>query len=66
MRIQINKGLGLFKKGQVIEVEDLKGIPVDRYWRKRLKDAKTDKCCEILKPPTKPKTVRSNSSKGES
>jgi hypothetical protein len=31
------------------EVADNKGVPLDKFWRDRLKDAKTDKCVEIIK-----------------
>ncbi len=33
--------------------EEIEYIPVDRYWRDRLKDAKIDKCVEIIDKDTK-------------
>lgn len=36
-------------KGGTIEISDNKGVPVDKYWRNRLKDALIDKSIEILK-----------------
>lgn len=51
IRLQINADLApMGTKGQVIEVPVSRtGIMKNRYWRRRLKDAKTDKCVEILK-----------------
>lgn len=37
---------------------DNKGVPVDLYWRNRLKDAKTDNCCEIMKKSKKAGTKK--------
>lgn len=33
---------------RVIEVEDANGIPLDIFWRKRLKDATIDGNCEVV------------------
>jgi len=57
-RIKINKSLRGFAPGQttMIEVNE-EGIPVDIFWRKRLKDSKFDKCIEFVdgEPKEKPK-----------
>ena len=38
----------------IIEVECKSGVPVNREWRNRFKDAEKDKCIEIVKSkPTK-------------
>lgn len=34
---------------------DEHGMPLDKYWRNRLRDAKIDGCIEVLKPKTKKK-----------
>jgi hypothetical protein len=39
--------------GQVIEIEDIKNIPTDQFWRARLKDSKIDNCIEIIKTKNK-------------
>ena len=67
MKIQINKQLGELSPGQVINLEAANGVPLSVYWRRRLKDAEHDQCCQIVQPPattttTKPK---SKSRKGE-
>ena len=50
VRLQINADLSpMGTKGQVIEVPVSRtGILKDRYWRRRLRDAETDNCVEIL------------------
>jgi hypothetical protein len=53
-QLQLNSDLQKHKKGSVIKIEtDNKGVPVDRYWRDRVKDAKTDKCVEFVKTSKK-------------
>ena len=32
---------------------DANGTPIDRFWRRRLKDAEHDGCCEIIKSRAK-------------
>lgn len=41
------------KVGDEIEVKDRKGMPLDKYWRNRLKDAKIDGCVSIAKAKSK-------------
>ncbi len=37
------------KKGDIITVEvDSNSIPLDQFWRRRLKDSKIDNCVEIV------------------
>jgi len=51
LRIKINKPLPGYEVGRIIEVaSDNEGTPLDFYWRRRLKDAESDGCCEIVKP----------------
>ena len=38
-----------FEAGQEILIEvDSEGIPLDRFWRRRLRDSKRDQCCEVV------------------
>lgn len=39
--------------GTVTIQTDAHGIPLDKFWRNRLKDAKFDNCVEIVKTPKK-------------
>lgn len=42
------------KKGQHLFVTAKGGVPVNREWRNRLKDAKIDKCITVAKIEKKP------------
>lgn len=59
MKIKLNRIMGTLRKGLIVNVEsDKNGNPIDVFWRRRLKDAEIDNCCEIVKPirkSTKPK-----------
>ena len=53
IKLKIKKAFSGFIIDQVISVEvDSDGVPVDRFWRRRLRDSKVDGCVElqILKP----------------
>ena len=66
-KIKVNKQFGDHKPGTIVDVDcDETGIPLNHIWRRRLKDAETDNCCEIVKPKpkSKPKS-ESTSSKNE-
>ncbi len=67
--VQINKPIPGGVVGIVTQVEvDSKNVPVEKYWRDRLKDAEVDNCIEIVKEKkSKPATqTKSNSPKEES
>jgi len=58
MRIKLNTPLAGFPVGHELEIEHKKGVPLDSFWRKRLKDAKIDDCISIVtktKSQNKPK-----------
>ena len=47
----IKKPLGIYRAGETVQVEcDKDGIPLDQYWRNRLKDAVVDQCVEEIQP----------------
>jgi hypothetical protein len=49
MKIAILKTLGAFKEGQIVNVEaDSNGIPLARFWRRRLKDSDIDGFCKVV------------------
>lgn len=57
LKVQVNKQIGDHKPGTIINVDaDKLGTPLNLIWRRRLKDAETDQCCEIVKPKTKSKS----------
>lgn len=48
--VKLNSNLRGLKTGTVVKVKvDKDGTPKERYWRDRMKDAKTDNCIEIIK-----------------
>jgi PleD family two-component response regulator len=50
VRLQLNADLGGKKKGAILSLDiDANKTIIDSYWRRRLEDAKIDKCVEILK-----------------
>ena len=52
----VNADIHGFKAGQTIMLDlDKRGIPVERTWRRRLKDAKIDGCITKTEQP-KPKS----------
>lgn len=51
INIKINGTIPGHYKDQIISIAtDDKGTPLDEFWRRRLKDAERDNCCEIVKP----------------
>jgi len=58
MKLLINSASG-YTSGQVVTVQvDSNGIPLEQFWRKRLKDALVDNCVEVVKA-SKPKKGKS-------
>ena len=57
IQIRALKDLGKAKEQEVVKVlADENGIPFSAFWRKRLKDAELDNCCElIIENEVKPK-----------
>lgn len=60
MQIKLNQDLrtpyGLKLKGEIIELEgDANNIPLDLFWRNRLKDSAIDNCIELIELETKNK-----------
>lgn len=51
-----------YKKGDVVGIDvDSNDIPINPFWRQRLKDAQQDNCCELIKETKKyKKEVKSN------
>ena len=52
IKIKINHEHGLkgHKKDAIVEIEtDHDGVPMDSFWRRRLKDSAIDNCVEIVK-----------------
>ena len=49
IQIKALKDLGSVSAGKIIKtLADDNGTPLSSFWRKRLKDAEIDNCCEIV------------------
>jgi hypothetical protein len=52
IKIKFNQDLktpfGLFAKNQKIEIEAKNGIPLQHFWRNRIRDAEIDNAIEII------------------
>jgi len=66
VKIKVNKTLMNFAAGSVVTLPvDHNGVPFAAFWRRRLKDAETDNCCEIVQDqaPPVPKPEKSTKQK---
>ena len=53
-KLKLNAQLKSYAKGSILDIEvDAKGVPLERYWRDRVKDAKIDNCVEFIKGANK-------------
>lgn len=56
-QVLVNKPFGAYTVGQVVDIEvDEAGTPLRLEWRRRLADAVTDGCCELVKRQKKEST----------
>lgn len=56
--LKLNKPMAGYEAGRTVTVQaDPSGVPLDRFWRRRIKDAKIDNCLEVIKP-SKPKSEK--------
>lgn len=55
IKVLLNTPMAGYEAGREIQVQtDRKGTPIDKFWRRRIRDAATDNCLTIVKS-TKPK-----------
>ena len=53
-QIKINKDISNYKKGETLAIKvDSCGIPIERYWRDRLKESKVDSCISFVESLSK-------------
>ncbi len=57
VELKVNRSMNGVHAGSVIKIEVSRGgIPIDPFWRKRVRDSKRDNCVEVIKETeTKPK-----------
>jgi len=54
IKLKLNVKIGEHKKGEVLTLDAHRdGLPMDSFWRARLKDSELDNCCEIVKAKKK-------------
>lgn len=50
IKVNILSDVPGYTKGQTVRVAvDSRGTPLQRFWRRRFSDAKTDNCIEVVK-----------------
>jgi hypothetical protein len=50
MRLKLNQPMAGYEAGHTVTVQaDSCGVPLEKFWRRRLKDAKIDNCVEVVK-----------------
>lgn len=48
--LKLNSSLAGYPEGHLLQIDaDDEGIPLDRYWRSRLRDAEIDNCVAVTK-----------------
>lgn len=59
MKLRLNQPLAGYEVGREVTIQtDRNGVPLEKFWRRRLKDARIDNCVEVVKP-SKPKREKS-------
>ena len=49
IRLRLNRALNGLPEGSVVALDaDANGVPLDRYWRNRLKDSAIDGCVSVV------------------
>jgi hypothetical protein len=52
-RLKLNYNLKGKKKGDIITIPTLDGMPIDKFWRNRVNDSPLDKCVEWVEDKEK-------------
>jgi len=65
MKIKINKNFSGHKAGDIVNIESQGDVPIENFWRRRLRDSAIDGCCEIVIETKKKKTTKEVDTNGE-
>jgi len=50
MKLKLNQPMAGYEAGRTVTVQtDASGVPLEKFWRRRLRDAKIDNCVEVVK-----------------
>ena len=64
--IRVNHGLAEYRPGEVVEVDAHDdGTPVLNFWRRCLRDAVIDRCCEVVVSDNANRALMTESDGGE-
>ena len=47
--LRINQVVGQYREGDEVKVRSKNGVPLDKFWRDRIKDSEYDNCVTVLK-----------------
>lgn len=49
MKIKLNQPMAGYEAGREVTIQtDRAGVPLEKFWRRRLKDAEIDNCVEVV------------------
>ena len=55
IKLKLNQPMAGYEAGHTVTVQtDDSGVPLEKFWRRRIRDAKIDNCVEVVKA-SKPK-----------
>jgi len=57
LKIKVNKTVGTYKKGTIVTVDAVDGVPLSKFWRDRIKDSTIDSCVSIIPKRVKKSTI---------
>ena len=50
MKLKLNNPLAGYEAGRTVSIQtDANGVPLEKFWRRRIRDAKIDNCVEVVK-----------------
>lgn len=60
IELKLNQPMRGYGAGRIVTIQtDVNGLPLEKFWRRRLKDAEIDNCVAVVEPtPAKSKKER--------
>lgn len=51
IKLKLNQPMQGYEAGRQVTVQtDSAGVPLEKFWRRRMRDSKIDNCVELVKP----------------
>ena len=64
LKLKLNQSMAGYEAGREVTIQtDRSGVPLEKFWRRRLKDAETDNCVEVIKAKAPKKSKDENQAK---